>query len=428
LGKKTKDWKPVTEEGFTPLQKVAIIAILAFIPFFIFILLPMLTRNHLITKMNIPEDLLLGEPELIHLVKTKSEEGEIPAIRVTIHGTTFAIPRNYTPVSIDGYTASFRVTRRRAGRTISVAALEKANPIPVRATGLLSWFIPENPLDFLDYSLWANWHPVRLICKAQLILSQGISGKVFYTYWDLTQAHKGYIFSFSGNSGYLGRVYGVKTPEYFEFAMNDEVRPVTLREWVNCALKIRPPFVTGEEKDQPKVRLSLADTIKKANLGEAFQAEVLETALNQFYATGQPSWILPVAIVDENRGFWREMIGLYRKYAPFSKDISDQMAIWNDLLDRSIKNVIAIDIDPHLQQNKIMIYCKNKSDFAIRKVVIRIIFAFPEGDRSFLTTIFDHETLYGGIEKNLDINPPSDFSVRAAQGISYRVEDIEISD
>ncbi|MFZ5953151.1 MAG: hypothetical protein ACOYXC_20780, partial [Candidatus Rifleibacteriota bacterium] len=94
--KKKKNWQ-VEEEGMSPLQKGLIIAVVSFIPFFFFILLPVLARDHFVKNLKIPPDIFLNPPQEISLVKT-TDVGE--TFKILINGVEFKVPITFTPVKI----------------------------------------------------------------------------------------------------------------------------------------------------------------------------------------------------------------------------------------------------------------------------------------------------------------------------------------
>ncbi|EKD84134.1 MAG: hypothetical protein ACD_39C00221G0003, partial [uncultured bacterium] len=234
--KKKKNWQSDEEEGLAPWQKAALIAVLTFVPFMLFVVIPMLARDHYSKTLKLPEEVFLKAPEEINLVST----GEVGATyKVTINETEFKIPEAFTPTKISRDRIDFKPSSRREARQITILAQKEARTIQFTKTGFARWFMPSSMQLFLQTILRATWHPIRLIFKAQFFATEGITGRIFEARWDVH--HRGFIFPVSGDKGYIGRVFRTNAPGYFEFMVLDSVAPVSLREWVNLAMRIKPP-------------------------------------------------------------------------------------------------------------------------------------------------------------------------------------------
>ena len=423
MAKKQREWK-VEEKKISPFTKILVSAVVAFIPFCLFILIPYLVKNHIVSKMNLSEELILAPPEHVSLVAT----GDVPAtMKVVIHGFTFHIPKIYTPVRVMPDIAVFRINARRISRTISIAARKRQPMLSLQDSGLIQWFMPSEPLDFLDTILYATYHPVRLLCKAHFFASEGISSKVFETAWDTN--HRAYIFPTSGGSGYVGRIYRTDGDGYYEFSVADEVEAVTLREWVDIAMKLKPPeSYVPQVESQGNGWASITQTIARANSGDSGLTEAIEASLNRYYATMNRGWLIPIAIAMEKRGYYNELIQFYRSNIAWARQQPKQLAVWNEIFERTLTQVLKIEVDPHLAQNQVNLYCKNISDFAIRRVVLEIMLSGKEGNRSFETLVLDNDTLLPGVEKMFAIEPPPNRFMRSTKSITARVLDLEISD
>lgn len=423
MAKKQREWK-VEEKKISPLTKVLISAAVAFVPFCLFILIPYLVKNHIVNKMNLSEKLIFAAPERVSLVAT----GDIPAtMKVVIHGFTFHIPKTYTPVRVMPDIAVFRINARRISRTISIAARRRQSMLTLQDSGVIQWFMPSEPLEFLDTILHATYHPVRMLCKAHFFASEGIGSKVFETAWDTN--HRAYIFPTSGGSGYVGRIYRTDGDGYYEFSVVDEVEAVTLREWVDLAMKLKPPEAyVPQTENQGNSWASITQTIDRANASESGLNEAVETSLNRYFATMNRSWLIPIATAMEKRGYYNELIQFYRSNIAWARQQPKQLAVWNDIFERTLAQVLKIEVEPHLALNQVNLYCKNISDFAIRRVVMKVMLSGKEGDRSFETLILDNDTLLPGVEKMFAIEPPPNCFMRSTKSITARVVDLEISD
>lgn len=423
MAKKVREWK-VEEKKVSPVKKVIVTSVVAFVPFLLFILLPYLVKNHIVDKMKLSEDLILAPPEHVSLVAT----GDVPpTMKIVMNGFTFHIPKTYTPVRVMPNVAVFRINARRISRTISIAARKSQPMLSLEESGMIQWFMPSEPLDFLETILYASYHPVRMLCKAHFFASEGISSKVFETSWDTN--HRAYIFPTSGGSGYVGRIFRINGDGYYEFSMVDEVEAVTLREWVDLAMKLKPPASYVPQADDPGNNwASMTQTAALAEKNGTNLDSAIETSLNRYYATGNRTWLYPIAIAMEKRGYYHELIQFYRSIIRWANQDPRHLTIWNELFERTIPQVLKIEVDPHLNLNQVNIYFKNVSDFAIRRVVLKITLSGKEGDRSFEKLVLDNDSLLPGVEKMFVIEPPPDCFMRTTKSITARVIDMEISD
>jgi hypothetical protein len=422
--KAAKDWKKQEEEAhWSPLQIGLLTAAISFIPFFFFILLPILTRNHLVDRMKIPMELLVHVPQEIAL---ESKIEMPPMLRFSILDVHFQVPRTYTPTFLTANRAVFRKDARRISRTIAMGVLPKEPPLAFTRFGLMGWFMPTSMRRFLETALRATWHPVYLSCKAQLFAIEGISNQIFEARWD--QHYRGFIFPTSGNTGYLGRVFRTNGEGYFEFLAHDQVEPIKLQPWIDLAYRIRPPLeVAMPLPDGPRAIPSLAETLALAKQDEK-ESLAVEVSLKEFFLSGKPMWVIPIALVAGKRGFFRETIEFYRRFAPELKFQKAELSMFEEVFDASLAKIVKLDIDPHLNQNLLTVYLENLSDAVIRHLRLKITLQEGGQTRSFHATILSTESLHGRVSKEVEISPPPGFLVRNASGISWRVEDLEITD
>lgn len=410
-------------ENLATWQKVLIVGVISFIPFFFLLLLPLLSRDHFVKTLKLPEEVFLSSPEQINLVST----GIIPpTYKLNINGVEFKIPEAYTPSAIKHDSAEFSREPRKEARRIVVLAQAGSREIEFTHTGIARWFMPTSLHSFLQMILRANWHPVRLMFKAQFYASQGITSKIFETRWDAH--HRGFIFPTSGQHGYLGRVFGTNKPGYFEFLYLDPVNPISLRDWVNLAMKIKPP---GENTALPDpLSPSLANQATLSEMAEHVnkEPEVLGTALSEFYRTKQPGWLIPVAKVMENRQYFSELVVLHKQFLNAFPSDSSLRETWDTIFDRTSKKMLAIEIDPSLDLRELNVHCKNLTQLEIAQVRLRItIKSSSAGEQSFLTVLLPHGRLYESQEKQIIIKAPDHISLSDCEGIEYRITQIEFS-
>ena len=124
MAKKKKELVIVPDEPLTPLQKGILAAMVSFVPFFILVILPMLTRNHILGSMNMSPEILLSQPVPVNLVRTGQPAA---TYKVTIRNMELKIPRDYLPVQMNPDIAVFRRGNRKMFRTISFGSFPKAS-------------------------------------------------------------------------------------------------------------------------------------------------------------------------------------------------------------------------------------------------------------------------------------------------------------
>jgi len=415
---------PKEPEGLSRFQKVGLGAFLAFIPFFFLILLPLLTRDYLCKTLSIAPEILLSTPLKLQM---NPSGDSMPKIKLRMLGIEFQIPLNYTPVRISPDTLTFRNNSRRIARTISVSIRRQPPRLDLKTSGIISLFMPSKLNPFLQNALWATWHPVRLYCKAQFLVSQGIGGSFFESDWDAH--HHGFVFPTPANTGYMARVFDDRNDHYIEFAFFDETDPVTLAEWVDVAICLKPP-TDAEKTLEPPARLrslSLAATLEKASK-EASAQSAIQDALNEFLLNGDVSWLLPCGIVMENRLYFRELIELCKIAIPLLKEKPQELALWRDLFERCIKQMLKIEVDPNHELEEVVIYVKNLSKFSLKRIRLKITCVDADGERTFSTVVQKSGNMLSQDEKSFTIPTEHGFLSKKLQGINWAVEDLDIGD
>ncbi|RCK81703.1 MAG: hypothetical protein OZSIB_0837 [Candidatus Ozemobacter sibiricus] len=413
------------EEGLSRHQKIMLLSAAAFVPFFLFILLPLLTRNHLITTLKLPPEVLLASPLTLRMAPSGDPT---PTMRLTLDGVTIQIPRAFTPVIIQPRMVTFRNNPRRISRTISMSVASHVPRLDLKNSGAISLFVPDDMRDFLEVILWATWHPIRLYCKAQFFVTQGIAGSFFRTDWDAH--HTGFVFPTPGNTGYLARIFAADRSRYIEFAMFDETDPVKLDRWTDVAITLQPPPPAGAAATAAPPSgppLSLATNIGLATNEEAAPT-VLQDCLNEYFRTGSASWLLPVGLVMEDRGFYRDTIALCKQALPRMQERPQELALWSDLFERSVKKILKIEVDPHLELDQVNVYIRNLSKFPVRRIRLSITCADATGERQFTTTVQESGWMQAEDEKIYHVATRPGFLSRRIQGMSWKVEDLEIGE
>ncbi len=422
-GKRKKNWQ-IEEDGMSPIQKGLIVAVLSFIPFFFLVLLPVLARDHFVKNLKIPPEIFLEPPREINLSQT-GNPGE--TFKLIVDNIEFKIPTTFTPVRISPHFIEFASGSRRLAQTISIISKKEPDKIKFTATGFARWFMPNTLLDFMQIILRATWHPVRLMFKAQFFAAEGITSRIFEARWDAH--HRGFIFPTHGQSGYVGRVFRTNGPGYFEFSMVDGVNPVTLQQWVDLAMKIKPPTTEEIESDPYAPAFYNLEALQKQALNPEKQVEVLSRSLNEFFRTEKAMWLIPVAIVMREREYFSQVIDLHRQYLnafPIGSPLKDA---WNEILDETVKDTLRLEIDPKLTKKELRIFCVNLTDKQIGEVLVRLTFKYADGhEESFFATLLRNTRLYEKAEKEVLTEVPADITMFDIQSIDYRIMQVTFVD
>lgn len=417
-----KRWEQESEDQLSKNQKVLIVSFTLFIPFLFLVIIPMLVRNHYVKQLKIPEEVFLSPPQKIFLVKTSPPPA---TYKVKMNGITFRIPENYTPTEIKQGLIEFRPEPRRISRTITIASLKEAPKLKFSVTGFARWFLPRSQLKFLQMTLRATWHPIRLMFKAQLFTSEAITGKIFEARWDAH--HRGFIFPSPSAKGYIGRIFQTNGPNYFEFAMVDQVSPVSLRKWVDIAMKIKPPLTHKENDDwiytSPETLNGLISRAKAPQIAPS----LIGTALTKFLDTNEPSWLIPIVLVMNRNHFYPEVLDLHKQFLPDFPIDSPHKAKWNSLFDETVKEIISLEIDPSLNKKRICVYTKNLTNLTINQAFVKFILKYPGNiEKSFMAKLLlNAGSLLSKGEKKIYINTPKDISLTQIEGIGFRVMQVD---
>lgn len=412
------------------IKKIASWSFMIFLPILVFFIIPLICRNHFVKTLKISEEVFLSSPQHVNLV---SSSGCGPCYHIKINGYTFYVPNKFTPSKIDYNEAEFRIKSRAEGRYIFLHAEKQTKRMKFNSQGITEWFLPSEARRFLPIILNSSWHPFRLMFKAQFFASEGITTKIFKAKWDTN--HFGYIFPTAGNEGYLGRIFNKNDVGTVEFLLSDSVKPVTLREWVDLAMKIATPSpaeseytVKEPELSQNELQRQIEKLTKQAETAD-LQTKCLELALNEFYKTQNPTWLIPVAAVMQERGFFPDVLDLFRdeiiqNYKKNAPDYYTEM--WNEIVDRAVADSIAIEASPHQGLRELSLYCKNLTDLDIKQVKLNIEVLSNLGViQNFTVTLFNQNSLSNKEEKLVQVRCPAEISLSDAARISHRVESME---
>lgn len=377
----------------------------------------MLARDHYSKVLKLPPEVFLKPPEMINLVKT----GEVGAVyNVLIDETEFKIPEAFTPTKISKNRIDFKPSPRREARQITILAQQQARTITYTKAGFARWFMPTSMLEYLQTILRATWHPIRLFFKTQFFATEGITGRIFEARWDAH--HRGFIFPTTGGKGYIGRVFCTNRPGYFEFMAADRVAPVSLREWVNLAMKIKAPSALASAT-LPNLSgtNSIESLMEKTALPER-ESGVLSVGLTAFFHTRNPAWLIPVAMVMENRSFFAELIELHQQYNSHFEIDSPYKAAWDKMFNRALHKIIKLDIDQQLHKRELNISCLNLSHLEITQILLELrVKSKTSSDKTFIAELLARGRLYEKREKNVIIRAPDEISLADAESIDYQI-------
>lgn len=424
---KKKSWEQQEEPKLTKTQKAIAALVVVGLLLGVFVVWPMLTRMHYVKTLKLPEKFFLSEPKYFDLISSPlliGSKHDVNAVyKVELLGVEFKIPKDFTPTAILPDSAVFRREPRRWGQEVYIKAAQQDKPIEYTKRGFTRWFMPQSRLKFFEKMLGATWHPVRLMFKAGFYAAEGIAGPVFETKWNAN--HKGFVFPTSGAYGYIARVFRTDAPGYFEFLYQDTVEPITLQEWVNLAMKIKPPQSTKAKQDAPKKNVpSFADLISKAEF-ERYEADVLGKAITMFFDTNDPKWLIPVAKVMERRGFYSELIEFYHSYSQGLEAQTAEKQIWNKLLKQSVEKIINLQIDPSMNMHEIHVYCQNLTDLLIQQIWVEVhISPNNSKDQSFELQLLDQGRLYPHQEKALTLKTPLNISFSDSESLDFEVKKV----
>ncbi len=391
----------------------------------IFIVIPIVSRNYFVQSLKISESIFVSAPERINLVK-KSEVGVCYPVK--INGYTFSIPDKFTPVKIGYNAAEFRIHSRVESRHIYIYAEEKTKKVNFKSSGISRWFLPSEMRKLLPLVLNSDWHPIRLMFKYQIYATEGINSKIFQTKWN--ENHVGFIFPSSGNEGYLGRIFRMDGDGTVDILISDTVRPVTLTDWVDIAMKLETPKKgepksTNKSKEKSEYNLDeLIEQILKTG-NPSIQRKTLSIGLEEYFRTKQPEWLIPVAIVMQKRGFYPDVLDMIQQFRKNFKADSKYLSKWNDLVDKSVSECLDIEIDPVSDLKDLNIYCKNKTNLDIDLVTLDIEISSNFGNKqNFTTTLFTQTTLRSKEEKRIKVKCPHDFNLADATTLAHRVTEL----
>ncbi|MDD3000473.1 MAG: hypothetical protein PHF29_01825 [Candidatus Riflebacteria bacterium] len=412
-----KQWKPDERFALTRLQKALIGTFLISVPLFFFIILPIIARNHFSNFLKIPPEIFLTTPQKI-VIKDSGTIGSI--YKLNINGYEFSIPQRFTPSKINENGIDLTDSTRSDCRHIYLSSDMEQRTIKFSKIGIGRWFMPNKANDFMDIILNANWHPVRLMFKAQFYAHEGLNSKVYES--NFGKIHKGYIYPSAGQKGFIARVFNTQGPGYFDFHIKDPVNPPTLKEWINYASKILPleniqdkPIQTLKSEYDLESLIDLA--IKAEN-----ESEILSVSLNEYFRTKSPEWLIPVAQIMLNREYFPDLIDLHQQYTNSFEQNPELSKKWENIKDRAVEKILKIDIDSYDRLRELNIFCKNLTKLEIEELLIKITVTNALGkEKSFNSSLITAGRILPSLEKKVIVKVPEDITLVNAQKITAKV-------
>ncbi len=391
-------------------------------------------QKHFVNSLKISEEVFLSQPQLISLenpVSNASNNDPNPlgiCYSFNINGYTFSIPEKFTPSKIDFSSAEFREKSKLGSKYIYLCAEPKTATINLK--GIYKWFLPKEMRYFFPMVLNSTIHPIRLMFKAQLFANEGITSKIFKANWD--KNHTGYIFPTLDNEGYYARIFRMDNINggTVEFVVSDSIRSVKFQDYINLAKRIKMSDLTlvNIQDLREKESLYLLDDLIEQASNESQQCKTLSIGLNEFFRTRNAEWLIPVAIVMQDRGFFPEVLDLIADYKSEFDAESKYYSKWNEILDNAVAESVAIEIDPLVNLKEINVYCKNLTDFDIKQVQLDLNFTNNIGHtKGFNVSLFSQSSLLSKNEKKIIVKCPSEISLSNLVDIKYRVTKLEFA-
>ena len=137
-------------------------------------------------------------------------------------------------------------------------------------------------------------------------------------------------------------------------------------------------------------------------------------------------WLIPVAIVMKERGYISQVIELHRQYLNEFPVDTPLKTTWNNILDKTVKDTLRLEIDPKFGKRELNIFCKNLTNYQLNKVLLKIIVKYKDNaEKSFLTQLLQHGRIYEKQEKQILVVAPTDISFVNVESIQYRIMQID---
>jgi hypothetical protein len=190
-------------------------------------------------------------------------------------------------------------------------------------------------------------------------------------------------------------------------------------------MKIKPPDRSQQSTDsQPVTPPTLSSLIEYAQNPKQENRAISES-LSEFYRTLAPEWLIPVAIVMQNREFYPDLIDLHKQHLSRFPVDSPHKQAWNDVLDNAVTKIIKMEIDPQPGLRELNVYCKNLTSIDIGQVWARINIKTADGEKSFMAPILAQGRLFYNYEKHMHVKVPDDINLGTNPEINHRIMQID---
>ncbi len=413
--KPKKQWQPTKRFSLTKEQKIILGLLIILIPLIVFILIPIIARQHFTKHLNIPSEIFLSTPQKISLLDN-------PVLgtpyNVNINGYEFPIPEDFTPARIGPNHIELRKTHRADTRRIYITANPATQPLKYTKLGISRWFLPKNTFKFMQLILNSTWHPIRLMFKAQYYTIEGLNSKIYECNFD--NNYCGFVYPSAGQEGYMTRAFSKDGSGYFDYHIKDSVEPPTLNEWLHHTSKIKPLAKTESNKADES-GLNLHSLIKQAKDRNNENA-VLSASLSEYFRTKTPEWLIPVLEILSNREYYPDLIAMHQNFNKHFEQNPELAALWDNVMDKAIDKILKVDFDVYETAKEMTIFYKNLSNLEIDRLEFEFSVVDYYGQISkFKTAVVKAGRVLPQAEKNTTIKIPADVRVRGAKQITHKV-------
>lgn len=417
--KQKKAWQPKQSFKLTKEQKIILLIMAMLVPTVIFVLIPIVARNHYTNKLNIPREIFLSAPQKIQLPTTTTINN---LYTINLNGYKFPIPDNFSPSRISENSIEFRETLRADCRRIYITANPNTQPISFTKLGISRWFLPRNTFKFLQLILNSNWHPIRLMFKAQYYTIEGLNSKIYQC--NFGNSYSGFVYPSAGQEGYIARAFNKTGSGYFDYHIKDPVSPPTLNEWLNHTTKISPLEITSELPNKAEAsKHNLHNLIKLSREADPEnENELLSIGLSEYFRTKSPEWLIPVLEILSNRKYYPDLIAMHQRFSKHFEANPEMAVLWENIMEKAIDKILKIDLDVYETSKELAIFCKNLSNLEINQLELKIIITDYYGQTSsFITPVVKAGKILPGFEKNNVIRIPREISIRDSKQVTHQV-------
>lgn len=395
----------------------ALASTFAFVPVFFLFLLPMLSRNHFANEVSVPPEVFLSAPSRLILSDIELLQD---TFRVIFNDTSFAIPNDFTPVYISKEKIKFRNHHNRLGRTISIRFFEQTDQINFNGSDFVSFFIPPEPFEALNTIFSSTWHPVRLMIKAHIYRQMRLASPPMVTEWGTK--NPGFIFLLPERTGYRAKIFDRNKDGHIEFKVSDDGSPVSLRDWMAIAMAVDPQHGSAVIED-----LSTINEILQTSSYQSCFNNIVTNCLQAWHHTQETGYLLPVAQIMQQRGFYSDLIRLYEMHG-ISIDCHQEQELWNSMISKTTSEIFRIEIEPVLLQKKLDFHLTNISNFIIDNLELKVNLSYNNGtEDSFDTSLTGQGRIFDNSKREIRVRAPENIELTNISEINYKVTALTFS-